>query len=63
MNCVRKFKKYIGDEPFNIRPLIEEIAILSFMESSLSVELSPDAIRKYGECLSEYNVTPLKFYF
>lgn len=55
-DCVRQLRKYVGHEPFNICEIVERSTIVSFFQSIIAIDISPELMQKYAEIVSEYEI-------
>lgn len=53
MYCADELRKHVGGATFNIRPIIEEATVFSFVQATLARDISPQDMRKYAETVSK----------
>ncbi len=54
--CVNELRKYVGRDTFNIRTIVEEATVFSFVHSTLDGDISQNDMRRYAEIVSKYSM-------
>lgn len=53
MYCADELRKHVGGATFDIRPIVEEATVFSFVQATLARDISPQDMRKYAETVSK----------